>query len=483
MRISAISACCSASLALLRRLFSRSATSSSFTIGHADPPPVEGYVKGTADFPSITSISDAPALHFANTETSLPNTQELECVSNDKPSTSTTLDTWTIPCSGSGTIQHNPSSKSTCNDITFPSIQDDFDNFESTLDTQSREVTKTEECRSVDDFCYSKSQDGEFLGCVKALGDLPTELLLHITDYLDAPSIASLCLCSKTIIFKLGTAFLEVFSRPPDGTPHGDWDEERRPCSKPERCQRYEFLKLLDRDVKHMVLCHYCKILHHAKAAKWLEAGDDSRLPCRLKDRARIFGFQFSQFQMAMKFHRLGLETAHYLTELCTLWEAHTYGNGGNRKFCEARIINSSFYLRTQYRSSKRLEQLSEPRANHLRPCTSIHDSFDLPYYERSVLIKIMRCKMAHHYGEICSFCSGIHQCPRCATEFKVEVESALGPLYTFIITVWQEFGACLTPFDHKWKDHFTSGPAPAKFAPGSIAEAFESFDLSKELL
>jgi hypothetical protein len=59
----------------------------------------------------------------------------------------------------------------------------------------------------------------------------------------------------------------------------------------------------------------------------------------------------FNQLQMAMKLHRLGLDTSKYLEELCEFWsKVGLTGreSEGYKKICAARIVNGNFYLPTE---------------------------------------------------------------------------------------------------------------------------------------
>jgi hypothetical protein len=73
-----------------------------------------------------------------------------------------------------------------------------------------------------------------------------------------------------------------------------------------------------------------------------------------------------------------------------------------------------------------------------------------------------------------------MEQCRVCPTEFQVEIHEFKRRGKGIVITVWQDFGQILSPFDRAWNVHFFPGTyfGELRYGPsfmgGDIREAFE---------
>jgi hypothetical protein len=74
------------------------------------------------------------------------------------------------------------------------------------------------------------------------LSKLPPELILYIEHFLPLESALSFSICCWPIYFLFGTQYLKALEK-------SHWD-------------RYEFLKLLERELPDHIVCYHCKKLH-----------------------------------------------------------------------------------------------------------------------------------------------------------------------------------------------------------------------------
>lgn len=307
----------------------------------------------------------------------------------------------------------------------------------------------------------------------KTLNNLPIEIIQYITSFLPTSSAAALALCSKAILKKLGSAYFEELDK-------GKWQIERWnyevPSLTDQQAERQTFLLLLDKDVNRIIFCYFCQKLHDPDKTipdNWIRG----ERPCSAADRTTLiygyYGFNYSRIYMAMKYHRLGLDNKVILSQLSRTVTKY-YDGTSHQQSLSSRIISNTFYLRTQHWLLLPPNLPPElPKSYyfwnlcwHMR---TFHNS-------RSYLEEFLQCRLSHYEdGRLCPTCSGLKQCKECLTEFQIDVKDLQNRGSAIVITEWQDFGEVLTPFDPKWRCHFTNYPyVRTYFTPGSIKDIFE---------
>ena len=292
-----------------------------------------------------------------------------------------------------------------------------------------------------------------------SLVDLPTEMLQHIASFLPTSSAAALALCSHSLNRFLGTQY---------------WDKLREPHQE----GRIDFLSLLEKDLNDYILCQRCAKLHLPDNRRFLDAYlSPEWRPCFKADmsddsmRHYHYIFRFEHVQMAMKQHRLGLDSGPHVDHLSNT-KTYYMGRCTYQASIKARIVFDNFLLRIQDRVLIPPGQvLGEPSALFTDLCPHL----------KSFGSGDGRCRLRHiHDQQRCSRCSGLKQCRYCPTEFQIDHKNFGKRGIVVYITRWMDFGAGLTAFDPKWQSHVKakiSGTRKYKefeFAPGSIRSAFE---------
>ncbi len=173
------------------------------------------------------------------------------------------------------------------------------------------------------------------------LENLPLEMIQYIASFLPGGAAAAFALCNQFLRHALGAQY---------------WMELRQ---SRERKNRELFLQLLHRDLLGHVFCHHCARLHlptPAGMSEWHDIQLYNRLLLRRcydeERRAERYlyyphTFRFENVQMAMKLHRLGLDTKKYL-ETLTRVERTSYGLP-NVEIFHARIVSNELIVRAQH--------------------------------------------------------------------------------------------------------------------------------------
>lgn len=292
-----------------------------------------------------------------------------------------------------------------------------------------------------------------------SLVDLPMEIVQHIASFLPTSSAAALALCSHSLNRVLGTQY---------------WDNLRGPHQE----GRENFLSLLEKDLPDYILCQRCAKLHLPDKQRFLDVYLSSEWrPCFKADMSdnimRHYHYicRFEHVQMAMKQHRLGLNSNPHVDHLSTT-KTYYMGRYTYQASIKARIVFDNFLLRIQDRVLIPPGQvLEEPSALFTDLCPHL----------KSFGSGDCRCRLRHlHDQQPCSGCNGLKQCRYCPTEFQIDHKNFGKRGIVVYITRWMDFGAGLTASDPKWQSH-VKGNLPGmgkykemEFAPGSIQSAFE---------
>lgn len=298
-----------------------------------------------------------------------------------------------------------------------------------------------------------------------SLMDLPTEILQHIASFLPTSSAAAFALCSHSLSRVLGSQY---------------WTKLREPHQK----ERDEFLALVEKDLPDYILCQRCAKLHRPDRRGTAEICLSSKQhrPCFDADfLAHLFLYyhdrlRFEHVQMAMKQHRLGLNSGLHLDYLSTLETDNWSLPYTHQKSMKARIVSNSFLVRIQDRLLIPAEEVVKTiPIYYLRLCRHLSS-----FSKDDRLSKLLRCRLDHsHDQHPCSTCNGLKQCRYCPTEFQIDHKSFGKQGMVIFITRWLNFGAGLTPSDPNWKSHAfdvrgTGVYQNHEFDEGSIQSAFE---------
>jgi hypothetical protein len=303
---------------------------------------------------------------------------------------------------------------------------------------------------------------------------LPLEMIQHIASFLPGSAAAAFALCNHFLRHALGAQF---------------WMGLRESC---ERKERELFLQLLDRDLPDHVFCHHCDRLHLPTPAGMSEWDDvqlyDRMLLRRCYDegrRARTYlyyphTFRFENVQMAMKLHRLGLDTKRYL-ETLTHVERTSYGLP-NVEIFHARIVSDEMIVRAQHWFLLMPDGPVLKLSREVSPCPRVcaHLQSSLHYIDDNILTKLLHCQVRHinKKQDPCTQCTGLTPCRYCPTEMQVDVKVFKGWGTALVVTKWLAIGSGESPNDPKWLSHLQENDTqsiPAfPFKAGTIKRAFE---------
>lgn len=314
---------------------------------------------------------------------------------------------------------------------------------------------------------------------------LPNELLQYTASLLDTPSAASLALCSRRILYVIGTQYWSLIK---------EW---RHGATK------WFFLVILQRDLPAHRLCHRCIVLHLRKSeginppTPW----SSHRVFCA--DRDDFVEGPYSQCiahqqaQLAMNYHRLGPAYGISLDR---------FDQGPDRFFGyidqsisqRARIVANHFLIRWQiikYTGPSPLTIKNEDTADRSIRSLLCHVPSLCPHRSNDktnldAVSQAVRCMVSHADGSrgACQ-CAELKQCDFCHTEFMVELEDWNDEKGTVVVvTAWADLGSIENVNDPKWQSHLGGNwndvknvNRPITFPPGSIRAAFISGDVAPE--
>ena len=279
-----------------------------------------------------------------------------------------------------------------------------------------------------------------------SLCHLPLEIIHYIVSFLSTTSAAALAFCSHSMLFALGTKH---------------WDDLRAMDYQ----ERNNFLSILERDLPKYILCYQCAKLHLSS----LKRTCDPYVPAWLRKRPCFINcgldwyypeqyFRYEHAHMAMKQHRLGLDSAtflNYISATKTIYQyTHTY-----QFSIEPRIRYGELFFRSQHRLllPKGLHVTSEDIYMRVRityrgqlcphlGCCSV---------DEELWSKLLDCVTSyltdqHH----CTFYSGLKNCRYCPMEYEINTKSFGKHGSAIFITKWQNLGSCTTISDPMWQSH-----------------------------
>jgi hypothetical protein len=324
--------------------------------------------------------------------------------------------------------------------------------------------------------CTSSSSEGFHLPGPSSLPSLPLEILLHVVRYLPLSSAAILTLCSKLLWSKLGTTYFEQLKEGKRQLDPG----VKVPVFTEQQEHMNTFLLLLERDFDEMIFCYFCQKLHTTISHR---LNQRAKIPCL--DTYTAWGYYdngatFARLSFAMKCHRKGLDIRHILDPLSVTLTGYEHDWTYQQLFV-ARVVSGSLYLRTQHwvlLPPKR--QVEFPTSlNFWMLCCHVRvlsgSRYEYPH-TRSLQSRL------HEYQQFdtdAMHSTCVEQCIACRTEFQIDIKDITRRGTAVVITVWQDFGELITPFDLTWRSHLFPFPLDylrrvPSFTRGSLKKGFE---------
>jgi hypothetical protein len=327
------------------------------------------------------------------------------------------------------------------------------------------------------------------------------ETLLDIAEFLPTSSVASLALCNRILLIKLGgQSFRQINA---SSTPVKEWFYSlARVKQTPEVLERDKFLEGLDRDSLDLSYCFYCKELHVPEITNsWMMHGRyvraKRRRPC-----AHVQAFQkllsfthdrfnFAQVKKAMKYYRAGQDVTPLLKAIdrttTTYHQKHTSQRSSRCRIAPNADGAGTFLVRTRHWFLFRAAPVPVlPSYVNVDLCT--HVSGYGSYSHPTKTDELVRCKMQHHatHNGSCRACAGIRRCVSCGMEYALDSKRVSERTWALCFTVWKDFGEARHPSDAQWERMALgwfgpSGP-PLPNAESSIRQRFGDYKSDPEM-
>ncbi|KAK5721874.1 tyrosine protein phosphatase 1 [Elasticomyces elasticus] len=276
---------------------------------------------------------------------------------------------------------------------------------------------------------------------------LPAELLLDITELLDASDAACLALVNRSLYKQLGKRFVRA-----------GWHIS---------AQRKSFLLRLALDWPAFFYCYNCQHLHRVSDVVvyqpfWCDPGERYGY-----DRADApYRITFHDVQLAMMRHYLGSPYGLPLSAFSTK-QVHITNSLENTSLfsVDAQIINNQLYLRIQewamftgldpLHESSRSNNMSRleraPGIAWLSACRHIEGRFRLTHL---IICKSRHAERPNRSCLICEDqvdCRGLLECCTCNTQFKFDFRELGDDTSAVVVTKWCTLGAGLNPSEARW--------------------------------
>ncbi|KAL2072388.1 hypothetical protein VTL71DRAFT_11731 [Oculimacula yallundae] len=185
------------------------------------------------------------------------------------------------------------------------------------------------------------------------------------------------------------------------------------------------------------------------------------------KTRPFLSPIRFSQASMAMKEYRLGQNPKRWIRTLKD-FDVH-YGKTANHCVSlDYWITNDRLLVRTQ---SWIYAHSDTPQAEKIR--RNFLNGEIIPAYDNGNIMSWMcRHLMSNPDKHLFDFMNPqesakLQRCKECAMEYRIDVVKSIPVNYTSVthhplinfcavVTVWRDFGRCLSPYDPRWAAHFS---------------------------
>ncbi|RFU71874.1 hypothetical protein TARUN_10388 [Trichoderma arundinaceum] len=284
--------------------------------------------------------------------------------------------------------------------------------------------------------------------------EAPSDVLLLIGDYLDAPELLSLKLACRSTY----ALFPQTF-------------KTMRPN------QKKLFLPLIERDPlgRGTFFCHPCNKLHPFQEtsgphSEMEDAGKKKAAKCTSRDRfspvGNPFGLTYAHARMAMNRHLYGPEHGVPLANLCV---EHSEQRDVATVHCStsAKIMDNELFLQRTYAFT-----VADADVPEFRRCTGARD-FKLCEHMsffagssafRQYIPELQKKSLIGGDGLVpCREAAG--SCGLCLMDYDITIEPCAGESWKVVIRAIHQLGSCRSPDDWKWA-RFTEACRPHLFFP-----------------
>ena len=269
----------------------------------------------------------------------------------------------------------------------------------------------------------------------QSLSSMPTEILLHIRDFLPLSSAACLVLCSRHMLTALGNQSLASLRA-------DDQITERR-----------RLLIALQNDLPDWLLCYPCSLFHPVKA---YERPDyiwryNKEPPCVQENGAVYltadYRIRYQHVQLLMSQYRF---QRSYIKTLEALF--FSFSRDLNDSVLEGtvwgEIVAGELVVRFDQRLRLLVPSNIELVRRRLRP-VCLHLDW---LCGDQTLWETIDCGLSHARNSPCTECSMRKPCRECSTWLQVGVQKLKESETELQVKAWKYLGTCETPYDPKWR-------------------------------
>ena len=280
------------------------------------------------------------------------------------------------------------------------------------------------------------------------LETLPTELLHDIASHLSAAEAATLLLCSKTLLHRLGTQYWKALDDP---------QRQRK---------KLAFLDLFDLQYPDLILCEQCAKFH-PPAGRDQHGRHVARIGGCETGPAYLFrgteGISFSTVQAAMKQHRLGRDPSPYLRDLSGRTAMYTSAAYDFQQFAEPQIVGGELMVRLQACFFRRSAAPAPSGSVDWSACPhqaicilgqypaqGAYLTHHLAWTDEHVASQDWRADPSCQIRS-CARCEAVRRCRYCDTEFRLYHRVYPQRGVAVVAAAWLTLGSGRSPQDPKW--------------------------------
>ena len=322
---------------------------------------------------------------------------------------------------------------------------------------------------------------------------LPAEVLMEITDSLPTSSVASLALCNKNILAKIGTQSWKDLSSWRQSPRHAD--------SYRLRQDRVALLTSLQIDLTDWIYCYRCEKLCHRnghnpnnRSNRCIKATGILDLVYAQGDSgtgapSKVYSLASLDLQLLMSHHRaLRRDTFQdqlpdpRVTDLLNNLRMVAHFGVANKGRCviDARVVDDELLIRMKTQillaDPKEFDQIQmylPETCQHVSIRGNIIWHSDMDWWSQPKWKNTSTYLI--HVGVP-------YRCGYCHTDYLATIEKEPHTAkYLVEVNVWKNLGSFKTPLDKKWQRHLFRGEIPPWFGPrishGSIYHPFENAD------
>jgi hypothetical protein len=240
-----------------------------------------------------------------------------------------------------------------------------------------------------------------------------------------------------------------------------------RPSAEKVALLKQALLRFLDGKTHKRYLCRDCEIFHSLPKKRYVPDPDEPDENYRACASQYIIGyrlpkgrpfpdpFRFSQIQFAMKLYRRGMYYNSLLVSPLHGWTIDF--------FLDLSIIRSSEVYPVKGRLLNRMQHwfhISPDIEDPLSKAELIEECLKTDISENRVAVLCRhlnkKCVKSTHWDfENHDNDSKVRKCDFCALEYRYDWYDVGKYGSGIVLTIWRDFGQCLTPFDPRWMAHF----------------------------